>query len=225
MLRLLLICAALLIPASLVAETVIATPPPGSLAPTVIINNDNKGAKTVTVVPPGGQQPAPVAPATPPVRDPENTVFLDTTYGRVVIELRPDLAPKTVARIKELVRQHFYDGLLFHRVLDGFMAQTGDPKGDGTGGSGRNLQAEFSKEPHVRGTVSMARAANPDSADSQFFICTGDASFLDGQYTAFGRVLSGMEFVDMLHKGARANNGMVEHPDKIVKMQMAVDAK
>ncbi len=174
---------------------------------------------------PKGQPVTAQAPATPAIKDPENTLFLDLKDGRVIIALRPDLAPKHVARIKELVRQKFYDGLPFHRVIDGFMAQGGDPKGDGTGGSGKNIPAEFSAEKHVRGTASMARAANPDSADSQFFICLDDASFLDGQYTVWGQVISGMEFVDHIKKGNKANNGTVIIPDKIIKMQVAADVK
>ena len=168
--------------------------------------------------------PAP-ATATPAIKDPENTLFMDLKDGRVIIQMRPDLAPKHVARIKELVRQKFYDGLAFHRVIDGFMAQGGDPKGDGTGGSGKNIPAEFSSEKHVRGTASMARSSNPDSADSQFFICLDDASFLDNQYTAWGQVISGMEFVDHIKKGNKANNGTVIIPDKIVKVQVAADVK
>ncbi len=156
--------------------------------------------------------------------DPENTIYLDVPKGRVVIELRPDLAPKTVARIKELTRKGFYDGIAFHRVIDGFMAQTGDPKGDGTGGSGQRLKAEFSQAHHVRGTVSMARAQDPNSADSQFFICFAPSSFLNGKYTIFGQVTSGMELVDALKKGSEANNGSVSNPDRIVKMQVAADA-
>ena len=152
--------------------------------------------------------------------DLENTLYLDVPAGRVVIELRPDLAPKHVARIKELVRRGFYDGIVFHRVIDGFMAQTGDPKGNGTGGSGQNIPAEFSKEKHVRGTVSMARAQSPDSADSQFFICFAPASFLDGKYTIWGKVASGMEFIDKIKKGEPPAN-----PDKIIKMQVAADEK
>jgi cyclophilin family peptidyl-prolyl cis-trans isomerase len=159
-------------------------------------------------------------------QDLENTLYLDLTYGRVVIELRPDLAPNHVKRIKELVRQHFYDGIVFHRVIAGFMAQTGDPTGTGMSGSGQNLKAEFSREPHVRGTVSMARASDPDSADSQFFICFADARFLDGQYTVWGKVVSGMEFVDQIQKG-EDEGGIVpeDRRDKIIKMQVAADAQ
>ena len=131
----------------------------------------------------------------------ENTLILDTTQGRIIIEMRPDIAPNHVARIKQLVREGFYDGIVFHRVIDGFMAQTGCPQGTGTGGSGKKLKAEFNKEPHVRGTASMARAANPDSGDSQFFICFDDARFLDNQYTVWGEVISGMEHIDALPKG------------------------
>ncbi|MDA1070228.1 MAG: peptidylprolyl isomerase [Proteobacteria bacterium] len=152
-------------------------------------------------------------------------LYLDLKDGRVVIKLRPDLAPNHVARIKELARQGFYDGIVFHRVIDGFMAQTGDPTGTGAGGSGQKLKAEFSQEPHVRGTVSMARAQSPDSADSQFFICFDDARFLDGQYTVWGEVVEGMEFVDNIKKGSQANNGSVTGPDAIVKMQVAADAE
>ena len=156
----------------------------------------------------------------PTIRDPENTLFLDLQYGRVVIVLRPDLAPKHVARVKELVRQHFYDGLIFHRVIDGFMAQTGDPKGNGTGGSGVKIPAEFSREPFVRGTIGAARTSDPNSADSQFFIMFASASHLNGQYTVWGRVISGMEFVDKVHKGEPPRD-----PDRILKMQVAADAK
>jgi peptidylprolyl isomerase len=155
----------------------------------------------------------------------EDTLYLDVPAGRVVIELRPDLAPAHVARIKELAREGFYDGIVFHRVIDGFMAQTGDPRGDGTGGSGQHLDAEFSKEKHLRGTCSMARAANPNSADSQFFICFEPASFLDGQYTVWGQVVSGMEHIDAIKKGDQARNGSVKNPDAIVRMQVAADAK
>ncbi len=145
----------------------------------------------------------------------ENTLVLETTQGRVVIELRPDLAPNHVARIKELAQQGFYDGVVFHRVIDGFMAQTGDPTGTGRGGSGKNLKAEFSKAPHERGTVSMARANHPDSADSQFFICFADARFLDGKYTVWGQVTEGMENVDKIKRGEP-----VKDPDKIVSVRV-----
>ncbi len=155
--------------------------------------------------------------------DLENTLFLELKSGRVTIEMRPDLAPKHVARIKELVRKKFYDGLTFHRVIEGFMAQTGDPKGDGTGGSGEKLAAEFSSEKHVRGTVSMARTSDPNSADSQFFICFAPAAYLDGQYTVWGRVIEGMEHVDALKKGDRARGGKVEDPDKIIEIRVASD--
>jgi peptidylprolyl isomerase len=151
---------------------------------------------------------------------PEDTMILDTTKGKVTIEMRPDLAPKHVARIKELVRQGFYDGIVFHRVIDGFMAQTGCPHGTGTGGSGQKLKSEFNDEPHVRGTVSMARAQDPNSGDSQFFICFADASFLDGQYTAWGNVVEGMENVDKIKRGEP-----VRDADKIVKASIAADAK
>lgn len=155
----------------------------------------------------------------------ENTLYMDLKDGRVVIEMRPDLAPKTVKRIKELVRQGFYNGVVFHRVIDGFMAQTGDPTGTGTGGSGQNIKAEFSKEPHMRGAVSMARAMDPNSADSQFFICLAAANYLDGQYTYWGKVVKGMEFVDNIKKGDKSDNGKVTDPDKIIRMQVAADVK
>ncbi|MGE3145518.1 MAG: peptidylprolyl isomerase [Pseudorhodoplanes sp.] len=150
---------------------------------------------------------------------PEDTMILETTQGEVEIAMRPDLAPQHVARIKELVREGFYDGIVFHRVIDGFMAQTGCPHGTGTGGSGRKLKAEFNAEPHVRGTVSMARAQNPDSGDSQFFICFGDAEFLDRQYTVWGQVTRGMENVDKIKRGEP-----VQNPDKILKARMAADS-
>ena len=157
--------------------------------------------------------------------DLENTLYLDIPAGRVVIKLRPDLAPNHVARIKELVRKGFYDGLTFHRVIPGFMAQTGDPLGNGTGGSGKNIKAEFSKEHFGRGVVGMARSNSPDSADSQFFITLGDAGFLDGKYTVFGQVESGMEFVDKIKAGSEVNNGAVANPDKIIRAQIAADVK
>ena len=157
--------------------------------------------------------------------DLENTLYMDVPAGRVVIEMRPDLAPATVAQIKALVRQGFYDGIVFHRVIDGFMAQTGDPKGNGTGGSGHKLKAEFSTEKHVRGVVSMARSSDPDSADSQFFIMFADAPSLDGKYTIWGKVTSGMEYIDQVKNGDAARNGTVTNPDKIIKMQVAADAE
>ena len=149
----------------------------------------------------------------------EDTLILETSKGPVTIQMRPDLAPQHVSRIKELVREGFYDGIVFHRVIDGFMAQTGCPHGTGTGGSGKKLKAEFSKEKHVRGTVSMARAQSPDSGDSQFFICFADAPFLNGQYSVWGQVTAGMENVDKIKRGEP-----VKDPDKIVKAHMAVDA-
>ncbi|MGN0013871.1 MAG: peptidylprolyl isomerase [Candidatus Gastranaerophilaceae bacterium] len=155
--------------------------------------------------------------------DKENTLYLDLKDGRVTIEMYPEKAPNHVARIKELVRQNFYDGLLFHRVIEDFMAQTGDPNGNGTGGSGTKLKAEFNDLPHKRGTVSMARAQNPDSADSQFFICFNDCSWLDRQYTVWGQVVEGMEFVDNIKKGIQYLNGQVDEPDSIIKMTVAAD--
>jgi peptidylprolyl isomerase len=160
-----------------------------------------------------------------PILDPENTLLIDLPMGRVVIQMRPDLAPNHVARIKELARAGFYNGLVFHRVIPGFMAQTGDPRGDGTGGSGQKLKAEFSQAPHVRGTVSMARAASPDSADSQFFICFADASFLNGQYTVWGQVIEGMDYVDQIKAGSQLNNGAVKDPTKMIKVSVAADLK
>jgi peptidylprolyl isomerase len=151
--------------------------------------------------------------------DAENTLILETTQGPVTIAMRPDLAPLHVAQIKGLVRKGFYDGIVFHRVIDGFMAQTGCPEGTGTGGSGNKIKAEFNAEPHVRGTVSMARAQDPNSGDSQFFICFDDARFLDKQYTVWGKVTSGMDNVDKIKRGEPVKN-----PDKIVKARMAADA-
>jgi len=148
---------------------------------------------------------------------PEDTLVLDTTKGRIVIEMRPDLAPGHVAHIKKLVGEKFYDGIVFHRVIDGFMAQTGCPQGTGTGGSSYpDIRAEFSAEPHVRGTCSMARAQNPNSANSQFFICFDDARFLDKQYTVWGKVVEGMEHVDQIKRGEP-----VRDPDSIVTARMA----
>lgn len=157
--------------------------------------------------------------------DKENTLYLDTKYGRTIIALFPDAAPNHVKRIKELTRQGFYNGVKFHRVIPGFMAQTGDPTGTGMGGSGQKLKAEFNDKHHSRGTVSMARAMEEDSADSQFFICFDDAGFLDGKYTVFGQVTSGMEAIDKLKAGTSANNGKVDNPDVIIKMQVAADEK
>ncbi len=151
-------------------------------------------------------------------QDPENTLVMETSKGNVTIALRPDLAPNHVKRIKELAREGFYDGIVFHRVIDGFMAQTGCPQGRGTGGSGQNLKAEFNNEPHVRGTASMARANSPDSADSQFFICFGDTGFLNGQYTVWGQVTDGMDNVDQLQRGEPPAS-----PDKIVSLRVAAD--
>ena len=149
--------------------------------------------------------------------DPENTLVMDTTAGTITIELKPDLAPNHVARIKELAREGFYDGTPFHRVIDGFMAQTGDPTGTGFGGSDLpDLPAEFSNENFGRGVLGMARAQNPNSANSQFFICFNDCSFLNGQYTVFGRVVDGMEHVDAITRGEPPTN-----PDKIVSMELA----
>jgi len=156
--------------------------------------------------------------------DLENTLYLDVPTGRVVIEMLPALAPNHVARIKELVREGYYDGLAFHRVIDGFMVQTGCPNGNGTGGSGRNLKAEFSGERHVRGICSMARTSDPNSADSQFFIMLGVSPHLDRQYTVWGRTVSGMEHIDTIKKGSD-RNGAVDNPDRIVKLQVAADAE
>jgi peptidylprolyl isomerase len=154
------------------------------------------------------------------ITDPENTLIIETTKGRVVIALRPDLAPGHVARIKQLAREGFYDGIVFHRVIDGFMAQTGCPQGTGTGGSKLpNLKAEFTAEPHVRGICSMARSASPDSANSQFFIVFDDATFLDKKYTVWGQVIEGMENVDKIKRGEP-----VQNPDKMVSVKVAADA-
>jgi peptidylprolyl isomerase len=165
---------------------------------------------------------AKAAPAAAKAKDPaaENTLLLTLPSGAVTIKLRPDLAPQHVARIKELAREGFYDGVVFHRVIPGFMAQGGDPTGTGMGGSKKpNLPAEFSREPHVRGVCSMARSANPNSANSQFFICFDDARFLDGQYTVWGEVTEGMDNVDALPKGEPPRD-----PGHIVSMKVAADA-
>jgi peptidylprolyl isomerase len=156
--------------------------------------------------------------------DLENTIYLELKDGRVTIEMRPDLAPKHVARIKELVREKFYDGIVFHRVIADFMAQTGDPTGTGSGGSGQKMDAEFSKEKHLRGALSMARAADPNSADSQFFIVFKTAPWLDGQYTFWGQVTAGMDAVDKIKMGA-AGSGAVDNPDKIISMRVAADVE
>jgi peptidylprolyl isomerase len=155
------------------------------------------------------------------IKDPENTLIMETTKGKVVIALRPDLAPKHVERIKTLAREGFYDGIVFHRVIEGFMAQTGCPQGTGTGGSKLgNLPAEFNAEPHVRGVCSMARAQSPNSANSQFFIVFDDARFLDKQYTVWGKVIEGMENVDKIKRGEPVAN-----PDKITSLKVAADVK
>lgn len=153
------------------------------------------------------------------IKDPENTLVIETTKGKVVIAMRPDLAPGHVEHIKKLVREGFYDGIVFHRVIEGFMAQTGCPKGTGTGGSKYpDLKAEFSKEKHGRGTASMARASSPNSANSQFFICFDDAGFLDNQYTVWGKVIDGMDNVDKIKRGEP-----VREPDKMISVKVASD--
>ena len=158
--------------------------------------------------------------------DPQNTLYMDLSYGRVVIKLRLDLAPKHVERVKALAKKGFYDNTPFHRVIEGFMAQGGDPTGTGTGGSDLpDLKAEFTDTHFVRGTIGAARSSDPDSANSQFFIMFAPASNLDGGYTVWGEVVSGMEFVDKIKKGNPDNDGMVDQPDRIVKMQLAADAK
>jgi|ERR1017187_75150 peptidylprolyl isomerase len=167
------------------------------------------------------------APAIAQVSDPQNTVLLDTTKGRIVIKLRNDIAPKHAERIKQLARDGFYNNVPFHRVIAGFMAQTGDGQnGDGTGGSKYpQLKAEFSNVPYTRGVVGMARTSDPNSANSQFFIMFAENSGLNGQYTVIGQVMSGMDVVDKLKKGPESANGAVSDPDKILKMQVAADAK
>jgi peptidylprolyl isomerase len=153
-------------------------------------------------------------------QDPENTLYMDLAYGRVVIQLRPDLAPRHVERVKELTREGFYDGIVFHRVIDGFMAQSGDPTGTGMGGSDKpDLEAEFTDTPFVRGVIGAARSSDPNSANSQFYIMFDEGRFLDGQYTVWGEVVEGMEFVDRIKRGEPPAN-----PDRIVRMQVAADA-
>jgi peptidylprolyl isomerase len=160
-----------------------------------------------------------------PAKDLQHIIYLDTKDGRITIKLRPDLAPKHAAQIETLAKRGFYNGVVFHRVIDGFMAQTGDPTGTGTGKSDLpDIPAEFSAEPFRRGTVGMARSADPNSANSQFFICFADAPFLNNKYTVVGEVTSGMDVVDKIKKGDKAANGKVPDPDKIVKMQLATDA-
>ena len=175
----------------------------------------------LTCVAPAIAQPLPAG------LDPQNTVLIDTKYGRVVVKLRPDLAPKHAERIKLLARDKFYDNVPFHRVIPGFMAQTGDgQRGDGTGGSKYpNVPAEFSQTPFKRGTVGMARTNDPNSANSQFFICFADSPWLNGQYTVVGLVVSGMDVVDKIKKGPESQNGAVSDPDRMLKVQVAADAK
>lgn len=156
----------------------------------------------------------------------EDILYLELKDGRVVIETLPEVAPNHVARIKELAKAGFYDNVVFHRVIDGFMAQTGDPTGTGMGGSDKpDLKAEFSNEPHSRGVLSMARSSNPNSANSQFFIVLKDSNFLDSKYTVWGRVKEGMEFVDNIKKGNSSANGKVSNPDKIISLKVASDTK
>jgi peptidylprolyl isomerase len=168
---------------------------------------------------------AKAAPTTKVNKDLENILYIDLKYGRVVIEMLPKIAPQHVERIKTLTRKGFYDGIVFHRVIDGFMTQTGDPSGTGMGGSKLpDLKAEFSDEPHIRGAVSMARASSPNSGNSQFFIVTADSRFLDTQYTVWGRVIKGMEFVDKIKKGA-PGSGKVNDPDAMIKVRVAADVE
>ena len=159
--------------------------------------------------------------------DPENTLILELKDGKVVIELYPDVAPQHVARIKELAREGFYDGIVFHRVIGGFMAQTGDPTGTGSGGSDKpDLPAEFSDVPFERGTIGMARTQDPNSANSQFFICFAPSSFLNGQYTVWGKVVEGMQFVDLIKKAPdNDRSGSVQNPDKMISLKVAADVK
>ena len=159
-----------------------------------------------------------------PISDPENTIIITLKTGDVVAELYPETAPEHVERIKKLAREGFYDGIVFHRVIDGFMAQTGDPTGTGMGGSSYpDLPAEFSNLPHTRGALSMARSSDPNSANSQFFIVLKDSRFLDNQYTVFGRVIDGMEHVDQIKRGSSSRNGAVTDPDKMIRVRVAAD--
>ena len=150
----------------------------------------------------------------------DNLLLMELKSGNVTIEMKPEIAPNHVKRIKQLVREKFYDGLKFHRVIDGFMAQTGDPLGNGTGGSGQNIDAEFSSAKHIKGTVSMARARDPNSADSQFFICLADVPHLDEQYTIWGQVIEGMENVDKIKKGEGNNGAVLGEPDIIISLKL-----
>jgi peptidylprolyl isomerase len=170
-----------------------------------------------------GPAVAQTSPLAAPDNDPENVLLMKLKDGLVVIQMRPDLAPNHVRRIKELVRKHFYDGVPFHRVIVGEIAQTGDPTGTGMGGSGQTLKAEFSNEHHMRGIVSMARSEDEDSADSQWFICLGPMPNLDRQYTIWGKVIRGMEFVDHITPGSVMENGQVLHPDRIVSVRVEAD--
>jgi len=183
-------------------------------------SSDGTAAKTTTVSEsaPANQEP-PMA-----VSDPENALVIELEGGNVIVELAPDLAPTHVARMKELTREGFYDGIVFHRVIEGFMAQTGDPTGTGTGGSGKNLDAEFSKASFDRGTLGMARSSSPNSADSQFFICLEAAPHLNGQYTVLGKVVDGMEHVDAIKKGA-PGSGQVSNPDKMISVKVLADTQ
>jgi peptidylprolyl isomerase len=186
-------------------------------------------AQQQTAPAPAAQPPQtkPAQAALPKGVDPQNAVFIDTKYGRIVIKLRPDLAPKHVERIKQLARDGFYDNVPFHRVIAGFMAQTGDGQnGNGTGGSKYpNLPAEFSNVPYTRGVVGMARTSDPNSANSQFFIMLAENPSLNGKYTVVGEVVSGMNVVDKIKKGPESDNGAVANPDKMTHMQVAADAK
>ncbi len=222
------------LPPSVPAQSPAPTSPQAQPAPVAQTPAVPQPTAPVTPTPPASNPAA--APAVPqptvagktpvkPVIDPENTLVLELKDGKALIALRPDLAPKNVARVKELTRQNFYNGLVFHRVIPAFIAQGGDPKGDGSGGTGVSLDAEFSNETHVRGTVSMARKPDDvNSADSQFFIVIGEAaSQLDNQYTVIGKVVEGMDYVMRIRKGSRALNGSVHNPDKIIKMTILAD--